>query len=180
MKRNLCAAFAAALLMPGLCAVNSRAQDGEPAPSEQSERPAAGRQDGAAMAARMKARLGLTDDQAVKLRDAMKGHGAAMKPLFSQARKTAQKLAEQVRAQASDSDITASLDALKAAHKAIAEEETRFRDGLASFLTPTQRAKMALDAMRRMRRARGATGPRRQGPPDGGQPAPTGGDDAGE
>ena len=81
------------------------------------------------MAEHMKKRLELTDDQAAKFKDAMK------------------KLGEQLKAKAPDSDIQASLDSLKTAHKAVAAEEEKFHDGL-SFLTPTQRAKLLMGAMR--------------------------------
>lgn len=164
MKRNICAALAVALLLPGMWAVGARAQDDAAAPApEQSEQPEAGaKPDGAKMAEHLKKALELTDDQAAKLKDAMKAHGEAMKPLWQQTKDAMKKLGEQLKSKAPDADIQASLDDLKSAHKAISAEEEKFRDGLASFLTPTQRAKMAMGMAKRMRnmRQRGKHGPK--------------------
>ena len=172
MKRYICAALAAALLAPGMWAIGVRAQDDAPPPPppEQSEH-----QDGAKMMGRMKERLALTDDQAGKLKDAMKAHGDAMKPLGQQMKDGVKKLAEQIKSKAPDADIQAGLDALKAARKALADEQEKFQEGLAAFLTPTQRAKMAVGAAMRMRReheGRGQKGPRHDDDKDG----PQGGD----
>jgi Spy/CpxP family protein refolding chaperone len=162
MKRYICAALAAALLLPGMWAVSARAQDDDAPPPEQSEHHDGGKPDGAKMAEHMKKHLGLTDEQAAKFKDAMKAHGEAMKPLWQSAKDAMKKLAEQLKSKAPDADIQTSLDGLKAAHKAIAAEEEKFRDGLASFLTPTQRAKMAVGMAKRMqeRGPRGKHGPK--------------------
>ena len=150
MKRYICAALAAALLAPGMWAVGARAQDDD---AEQSEHHDGGKPDGAKMAEHLK-KLGLTDEQAGKFKDAMKAHGEAMKPLRQQAKDTVKKLAGQLKIKAPDADIQASLDALKAARQAIAAEDEKFHDGLASFLTPTQRGKMAVGMAMRMHRER--------------------------
>lgn len=167
MKRYICAALAAALLMPGMWAVSARAQDDDAAP-EMGEH-----QGGGKMLERMKDKLGLTDEQAGKLQASMKAHHEAMRPLWLQAKDTMKKLGEQLKSKAPDAEIQASLDALKSAHKEIAAEDEKFRDGLASFLTPTQRAKMTLGMAMRMRRELGEHeehGPRgKRGPKPGGK-----------
>ena len=145
MKRYLCAALAAALLAPALLAVGVRAQDEDAGP-EVAEPHEGGQADHAKMAEKMKERLGLSDDQAAKLKDAFKAHHDAMKPLWEQSKDAMKKLHDQLKAKASDSDVQTSLDALKAAHKAVAAEEEKFHDSL-SFLTATQRAKLMFGAM---------------------------------
>ena len=150
MKRYICAALAAALLAPGIWAVSARAQeDAEPAQSEHQD---GGKPDGAKMADRMKEKLGLTDEQAGKLKDAMKAHHDAMTPLGQQMKDAVKKLADQLKNKAADADILASLDALKAARKAMADENEKLQDALAGFLTPTQRGKMAVGMAMRMHR----------------------------
>jgi Spy/CpxP family protein refolding chaperone len=171
MKRYLCAALAAALLTPGLWAVGARAQEDDAMPAEHAEH-----QDGGKMSDKMKERLGLTDDQAAKLKDAMKAHGDAMKPIGQQMKDGIKKLADQIKNKASDADIQASLDALKASRKAMADEQEKFHDALASFLTPTQRAKMLVGAAMKMHRERGEHGPK--GPHRGADDK--GGDDHGD
>ena len=158
MKRYICAALAAALLAPGMWAVGVRAQ--EDAPPDQAEH-----QDGAKAAERMKEKLGLTDEQSGKLKDAMKAHRDAMKPLGQQMKDAVKKLADQIKSKASDAEITTSLEALKATRKAMADENEKLQDALAGFLTPTQRGKMAVGMAMRMHREREERGYR--GPRDG-------------
>jgi Spy/CpxP family protein refolding chaperone len=163
MKRFICAAFAAALLIPGPGAINARAHDGaeEGEAGERAAPPPHGMP--GKMDARMKEHLGLTDEQSAKLKDAMKANGEAMKPLFRQVRDAMTKLDDKVKDKAPDADIQAALDAVKAAHKAIAAHQEKFHETLASFLTPTQQAKMLLDMAARMRAGR--KGPAARGRP---------------
>lgn len=163
MKRYICAALAAALLAPGLLAVGARAQDDD-AGTEMAEPHDAAKGNHPMMAERMKKRLELTDDQAAKFKDAMKARHDAMQPLWKQAKDDMKKLGEQLKAKAPDTEIQASLDSLKADHKAVAAEEDKFQDSL-SFLTPTQRAKLLIGATR-MRRG-GMRGHRAHGPKSG-------------
>lgn len=162
MKRYICAALAAALLAPGLWAVSARADDGDSG-QEMAEHHQGGDADHAKMAEGMKKRLGLSDDQAAKLKDAMKAHHDAMKPLWDKTKDDMKKLHEQLKAKAPDSEVQTSLDTLKADHKSAAAEEEKFHDSL-SFLTATQRAKMLFGAMRmrheRMMGGRGRRGPK--------------------
>ena len=166
MKRYLCAAFAAALLMPSLWAVGARAQeDGAPPPPEQSEHQSGGSPDGGKVPEQMKKRLKLTDEQDTEFKDALKAHGDAIKPYVRQMKDLVKELADQIKSKAPDADIQKSLDALKAARRAMVDEQEKFQDSLDKFLTPTQRAKLAVGAAMRMRRERedrAPKGPRRR------------------
>ena len=126
---------------------------------------------GRGMEARMK-RLGLTDNQSAKFQDAMKAHGDAMKQQGQALKDSVKKLAEAVKAKASDDELQAALAALKAARKAMFDENEKFEANLASFLTPTQQAKAALGAAMTMRNrfegGRGDRGGDDRGGPQGG------------
>jgi len=141
MKRLVLAALAAALLT-GTGAIVARAHDDDGPESEHAGPPMMGE--------KMKEKLGLTDDQAAKLKDAMKAHGEAMKPLHEKMHGLLKKLHEQVEEKASDADLKATLDELKAQRKTVMAEEETFHGTLAGFLTPTQQAKMVLGMMHRM------------------------------
>ncbi|MDE2313567.1 MAG: hypothetical protein KGL04_05285, partial [Elusimicrobia bacterium] len=129
--------------------------------------------------------LGLSDAQAKQLADAIKAKWDALKANGQLLRADMKTLREQVEKKASDKDIQATLDKLKqdrqAMGDAIKTAETKF-EADTSFLTPTQRAKMLLGRMRRIRRMRGRwhagrRGMRRDGPPpmpEGGNPPPAG------
>jgi Spy/CpxP family protein refolding chaperone len=160
MKRFISAALAAALLAPGIWAVSARAQDAAATPpqdgAQPSDKPADGDhhdgegRGGHRMESRMKKRLGLTDEQAGKLKDAMKAHMDANKPFNEQMRSGMKTLHEQLKSKASDDAVQKTLDSLKAARKAMAEENEKFQDSLSSFLSSTQRAKMLVDMFERM------------------------------
>ena len=154
MKRLICAALAAALLVPGMWAVSARAHDeGDAHDGPHPE-----------MGARMKEKLGLTDDQAGKLKDAMKAHGEAAKPLHRKMRDTMAKLQDQLQDKASDGDIKATLDSLKGTRQAMSAEDEKLHSSLASFLTPTQQAKMLMGMMKHMHeKMMGHGGPGRGG-----------------
>jgi len=115
---------------------------------------------------RLKARLGLSDEQAAKLKTAMDAHRDGSKAAMDQMRKGMDKLRDQVRGKASDDDVKATLETLKAARKSMREQEEKFEESLASFLTPTQRAKMLM-GMLMHERQRG--GPRGRGGDRGGR-----------
>lgn len=172
MKRLVCAAFAAALLMPGMGALSAQAKG----PMERAGGPP--REKGEGMAERAKEKLGLTDEQETKFKDAMKEHGEAVKPLHRKMRDGLTKLGDQVQDKASDSDIKATLDSLKSVRQAMTAEEEKFHDTLASFLTPTQQAKLVIGMAKRMHEGMMGPGgrPGMMGP--GGKPGmgPRGGD----
>lgn len=132
MKRFICAALAAGLLA-GPLAARARAEEAGKK-NEDAER----------MENKMKERLGLSDDQAAKLKAAWEAEKAAVKPLREQAKEGERKLEEQVRGLASDKDIQATLDQLDAGRKAMMAERQKVESTLASVLKPSQRAKMRL------------------------------------
>jgi Spy/CpxP family protein refolding chaperone len=191
MKRYIVAALAAALLASGPWVRVVRAQDDGPpssdqpdqsAQSDQGEQPEHPRENG--MASRMKERLGLTDEQSSKFRDAMKAHGAALKKQGELMRDDLKKLHEDVRSKASDDDLLADLAALKSARKAMAEENEKLQDALAAILTPTQQAKLALGMARMMNQRRQGMrgrmrGGRDRGGDEGGGDGGSGGDQGG-
>lgn len=102
-------------------------------------------------AERMKKRLGLSDEQAGKLKAAMEARRAAAKPLHERMRQSVDKLRDQVKSKASDGEIQATLNEIEQAHKAAEAAEDRFKADTASFLKPSQRARMWLDLMGHMR-----------------------------
>jgi len=88
-------------------------------------------------------RLGLSDDQSAKFQAAMDKHQTALRTLQQQMRAQTQKLQGLVQSKAGDKEILSSLSALKSDQKAIQDENDKFDDSLAGFLTPTQRATWA-------------------------------------
>jgi len=88
-------------------------------------------------------KIGLTNEQMGKFHAAMDAHQKAMRPLQEQMRDQMQKLQDQVQKKAADKEILFSLNALKSIRKAMQDENEKYDDSLAGFLTPTQRATMA-------------------------------------
>lgn len=98
-------------------------------------------------------RLGLTEDQARKMKESMKARREAVRPLREKLREEKRALLELVRDDASEKDIQASLRRLKDLQKSLEAENERFKGKLEALLTPSQQAKMLL-AMGK-RKARG-------------------------
>jgi Spy/CpxP family protein refolding chaperone len=151
MKQILCAVIAAAILAAGPFAGRARADEGGEDRGHRSEQ----------FEKRMKERLGLSDDQAAKLKAAWKAEKETMKSLREQSKETARKLESEVRDLASEKDIQATLDQLDANRKSMAAERQKLEATTASILKPSQRAKMRLLLARRMKR--GAHWKRRSG-----------------
>jgi len=99
--------------------------------------------------AMMKEKLGLTDDQAAKLKDLFKGQMEANKPLRDQMKIDVDTLQQKVDMKASDGDIKKLLDKLDGEQKQMQASHEKMKDQLRSILTPTQQAKMVL-GMRKM------------------------------
>lgn len=99
-----------------------------------------------------KTRLNLTDEQANKLQEASKAHQEALRPLADQAKEALETLNQQVRTQAKEDDIKATLDQVVHLQKSIQEEKDKFMQTTESFLTPSQRAKMILETLARKHR----------------------------
>ncbi len=104
-------------------------------------------------AAKLKDKLGLTDDQVSKLDAARKAHQEAVKPLRERMKADIAKLREQVKSKASDAEIKATLDDLDGAWKGLRGAMEKLKSDSAAILTPTQQAKMTLWHVRRMRQA---------------------------
>ncbi len=179
MKRLICAALAAALLAPTLLTVKARAQDdAPPAPpqdesqskdmpngdghdadhrdsdSHDADHPDGGRR-GGRMDERLKKRLGLSDDQLAKFKDATKAHMESARSLGKQEHQSLDAVRDAIKNKASDDDVQKALDALKSARKAMMDEHEKYVESL-SFLTATQRGKLLLEEMRM--RERGGMG----------------------
>jgi Spy/CpxP family protein refolding chaperone len=151
MNRTLCAVLAAGLLSAGPLAGRVRAGESDKAGGWRAEHAEHSEK-------LMKERLGLTEEQASKLKAAREAEKAAVKPLREQAKETSRKLEEQVRALASDKDISATLDQLDANRKAMIAERQKLESALASILKPSQRAKMRLLMAERFKRVRSRRG----------------------
>jgi Spy/CpxP family protein refolding chaperone len=161
MKRIICAVVAAGLLAAGPLSGRARAEEDEKDGGHK------GRAEHM-----LKDRLGLTDDQAAKVKAAHEALQAAMKPLREKAKESRRKLEEQVRGLASDKDIQATLDALDANRKAMQAEREKAESSMASALKPYQRAKMRLMMAHRMKARRHG-----RGGPEGGWKGRRGGDE---
>jgi Spy/CpxP family protein refolding chaperone len=144
MKKTILVSITACLLAAGALAASARAEEGG---KDGARKEHAGKM--------LKERLGLSDDQADKLKAAWDAQKAAMKPLREAAKEGRRKLEEQVRGLASDKEIQATLDALDANRKAMLAERQKVEATLASVLKPSQRAKLRLMMARRMMKGRG-------------------------
>jgi Spy/CpxP family protein refolding chaperone len=89
-----------------------------------------------------KERLGLSEDQLRKLQAALAAKRDAVRPHEERLRGALQQLRVMLEAHAKDSDLQPALDQVADARKAIREEEDKFSQALASFLTPSQRARL--------------------------------------
>lgn len=98
---------------------------------------------------RAKKNLGLTDDQASKMKDLFKSQMEANKPLRDQMKIDMDTLQQKVDLKASDADIKKLLDKLDGEQKEMQASRDKMKDQMREILTPTQQAKMVL-GMRRM------------------------------
>ena len=97
--------------------------------------------------AKMQKKLGLTDDQTAKMKALHDSEKEAMKPLWEKQKDLMKTLEGQVKAKASDTDIQATLDAMKSNHEAMRSQMEQFQTQKDAILTPTQRAQMMLAHM---------------------------------
>ena len=133
-------------------AIGVYAQD-DPAPAG-GDSPAMGQgMDGGMMGGgwidKAKEKLGLTDDQASKLKDLFKSQMEANKPLRDQMKIDMDTLQQKVDLKASDADVKKLLDKLDGEQKEMQTAHEKMKDQLRSILSPTQQAKMVL-GMRKM------------------------------
>ena len=98
---------------------------------------------------RMKKKLGLTDDQASKIKELFKTQREENEPLREQTKIDMDTLRLKVDSKASDSEIKKVLEALSADQKKIQAGRGKMKEQLSAILTPSQRAKMLLEMERR-------------------------------
>jgi Spy/CpxP family protein refolding chaperone len=96
------------------------------------------------MGAKMKEKLDLSDAQADKFKETMKAHWEALKPINEEAKGDIDKLRDEVKSKASDSEIKATLAALETSDESRRAEEMKYRNELKGILNPTQQAKVTL------------------------------------
>ncbi len=89
-------------------------------------------------------KMGLTDEEAGKLKEAFKAEREAAKPLRRGLRDALTKLHDQVQDKASDKDLQASLDRVDQAREALRAEHEKFRKKVAGMIPVEKRAKIAL------------------------------------
>ncbi len=134
--------------------------------------------------AKLKERLGLTDDQASKLKQAFEEHKAAVQPVIAQRREAMKKLQEQVKSKASDDEIKGTLAELEKTGDSLRQANEKLRADTKAILTPTQQAKMFLGMAHRMRRRlemlRGRRGQNGKAEPAGQSDEKAQGDEGGE
>jgi Spy/CpxP family protein refolding chaperone len=99
---------------------------------------------------RMMEALGLSPQQASQFKAERKQHREAMMALRDKLKDALGKLETEVDSKASDSDISATLDALGAARKDLEAEQARFMTAVKAFLSPMQQAQVLLMEMRMM------------------------------
>ena len=124
--------------------------DDEKAPAGHDNSPAMGQgMDGGMMPEggwidKAKKKLGLTDDQASKLKDLFKSQMESNKPLRDQMKIDMDTLQQKIDTKASDADIKKLLDKLDAEQKEMQTSHEKMKDQLRSILSPTQQAKLVL------------------------------------
>ncbi len=129
--------LAGALLLPAMLRAEDK-KDGKAQAHEEGDR------------AGWREKLGITEEQEGKLKTLRRSHREAEEGAHSELKATMRKLEDQLEDKAPESDLTATLDKLRAQHKKMAEEHEKFMDAMAQVLTPTQRAKMAVAMGRKM------------------------------
>ena len=91
-----------------------------------------------------KEKLGLTDEQAAKLKDLFKAQREETKPLRDHLRIDIDNLRLQVDSNASKSELAATLDKLSGEKKALRTAQEKFQQKLRGVLDPKQQAQMVL------------------------------------
>jgi len=115
----------------------------------------------------LKEKLGLTDEQAAKFKDARKANREAMQPLMEKMKTDVDSLRVLVDKKASDKDLSAQLDTLKADKQAVDDQQKKQMDAMAAILTPLQKAKFVINMADHMHRGMGGRGGWNHGGKDG-------------
>lgn len=97
---------------------------------------------------RLREKLGISDEQAAKLKAARRATRDATGMARTELKAAMRKLKDQLEDKASEKELAATLERIAAARKAQRAEAEKFEAGLGAILTPIQRAKM-LVAMKR-------------------------------
>jgi hypothetical protein len=87
-------------------------------------------------------KLGLNADQAARFLAALKAKDAELEPLREQLRAEMRRVQSQLNENAADKDVQETLQRLVRLRRAIAFRNDQFDAGAASFLSPTQRARL--------------------------------------
>jgi len=103
-----------------------------------------------AMGDRMKERLGLTDEQAAKLKDLRESNQKEMRALQDKVQDETTAIKRKLRDGAGDSVLKPLLDKLQADHETLQAKRKANMDKMREILTPTQQAKMLVMMGRRM------------------------------
>jgi Spy/CpxP family protein refolding chaperone len=103
-------------------------------------------------------KMGLTDEQMAKFKDARKADREAMKPLMEKMKTDVDSLRVLVDKKASDKDLSAQLDVLKADKQAVEDQRKKQMDAMAADLTPLQKAKFVINMADHMNRGMGGHG----------------------
>lgn len=99
-------------------------------------------------------KLGLTEEQAKKIRELRKEAREAVKPLRKELKEKMRELKRQVRAMEGDDKIAATLKDVEKARKALRSAKEKQRGKIESLLTPGQRAKVLLAQAKRGKKGR--------------------------
>lgn len=94
-------------------------------------------------------KLDLNADQKAKIDDARKSHREAMDKIMDRKKGHLKELQTKVDDKASDSELRASLDDIKADKKDFQQQMEKFHESLEDILTPRQKALMVLDKMKK-------------------------------
>ncbi len=163
MKTIMFTAMAAAALAlagaPKVAAQDASPQDAGVAAPDADAGPARGTQPGDRMAEHLTKALGLSAEQATKLKVAFKERRESALLGRDRVEVARAALQERVDSKAPDSEIKAALEKLDAEHRAMRADQEKFNKSLDAILTPTQRARLTLSFMRHLRR-RGMRGER--------------------
>lgn len=95
-------------------------------------------------AGRMREKLGISEEQEGKLKAARRAKRDAAAASHAELAAATRKLQDQLEDKAAEKDLSATLAAISAARAAMRVADEKFEAALASFLTPTQRAKMVV------------------------------------
>ena len=138
MKRILSMAatglLAGALLLPAMLRAEDKPEDGRQAHGEKGGKEA--------FAARMREKIGLSEEQEAKLKAARRAKRDASAAASAELATATRGLQDQLEDKASEKELAATLDKIAASRRMMREAEEKFEASLVSLLTPLQRAKM--------------------------------------